>query len=82
MDHPEISDFPWENLDHDEWSKRQKTATKYIDKYKGFDDVFSTRIAFARSGEEFDYNISEQIIYIVNYDGEWKVVDVSPLITE
>lgn len=82
MIHPEISDFPWENLDHDEWSRRRRTVTKYIGKYKGFDDVFSTRIAFAKAGNEFDYNISEQIIYIVDYDGEWKVIDISRLIVE
>lgn len=82
MIHPEISDFPWKNLSHDEWSKMQETVTKYIAKYKGFDDVFSIRIVFARTGDEFDNNFSEQTIYIVDYDGEWKVIDVSLLITE
>jgi len=72
--HPQIIDFPWENLEYDEWSR--SGPTQYLDRYLEFDDVFSTRTAFSRSDDEG--TVFEQVIYKVYYNGEWKIIDVSP----
>ncbi|EEG78123.1 hypothetical protein [Dethiobacter alkaliphilus] len=81
--HPQINDFPWEHLEHYESSGKHggitsKGTTQYIDSYLGFADVFSTRITFSGSDDENADTVFEQHIYVVNYDGEWKIIDVSP----
>ena len=77
--HPQISDFPWENLDHDKWVKRHGTITLYEGEYLGFNDVFSTRITFGDFEDEESEAIFEQRVFLVDYDGEWKIIGASPL---
>lgn len=77
--HPQINDFPWENLEHNEWSRSQGRITQYIGRYLEFDDVFSTRITFIGSDDEIADTVFVQKIYMINYEGEWRIIDVSPL---
>jgi len=71
--HPEINEFPWENFEHNKWSKIRKGTTKYIGEYHEFTDVFSTGITFNDSIDDKNYN---QTLYMVDYDGEFRIIDI------
>ncbi|QGT99288.1 hypothetical protein SYNTR_0695 [Candidatus Syntrophocurvum alkaliphilum] len=77
--HPKITDFPWENLEHDQWSRRLGRLTRYEGNYLGFDHVFSTRITFGEREDDNSKVEYVQNIFMTDYDNEWKIIDISPL---
>jgi len=76
-----VSEFPWHYID---WVKQQENYVSYAEanyygKYKGFENVFTVDLSFARNAQEMDAGKGyEQKVFLVDEDDGWKIVDVSP----
>lgn len=85
-----VVDFPWNNM---LWKEEQKdelivhcTANNYLGDYKNFNNVFIVNVAYMFKDEKNhdqrvrdDDIVATQIIYVIEEEGQWKIVDASPL---
>jgi len=53
----------------------------YEDNYGGFSDIYSCNVGYIPDGPPGTKSAASQDIYLIYHEGEWKVIDVSPVET-
>lgn len=77
-----VDEFSWSNLNHEYFKSADPHVEYYIGDYLEYKNVFAIDLLYfdaekreQKSGEEF----AKQTIYLIDYFGTWKIIDVMPL---
>ncbi len=71
--------FPWQHTKHEYWQLPYKDRVSYQATYQGQHDVITVTLTFGEDKENSFKGVAEQTFYLIDHQGSWKIIDVSPV---